>query len=93
MSQVMPAEVIDARPLQRRRPGLGPHLHDRLTAEGEHPCGMLADLLSQHRERVWTVPAERMKAGKEHRVPLSDAAMKVLAQMPQGGPDALVFAS
>src|SRR5271170_5553080 len=29
-------------------------------------------------ERLWTVPAERMKAGKEHRVPLSDAAMTIL---------------
>jgi integrase len=28
--------------------------------------------------RVWTIPGERMKAGKEHRVPLSDAAMAVL---------------
>ena len=26
-------------------------------------------------EKLWTVPAERMKAGKEHRVPLSDAAL------------------
>jgi integrase len=31
--------------------------------------------------RVWTVPAERMKAGNEHRVPLSDAAMAVLDRM------------
>ena len=29
---------------------------------------------------IWTIPAERMKAGAEHRVPLSDAAMDVLAQ-------------
>jgi integrase len=29
-------------------------------------------------EAVWTVPAERMKAGKEHRVPLSRAALKLL---------------
>jgi integrase len=28
--------------------------------------------------RVWTVPAERMKAGETHRVPLSDAALAVL---------------
>ena len=27
---------------------------------------------------VWTVPAERMKAGREHRVPLSSAALRVL---------------
>ena len=32
-------------------------------------------------ERLWTVPGERMKAGKEHRVPLADAAMVVIEQM------------
>jgi integrase len=31
--------------------------------------------------RVWTVPAARMKADKEHRVPLSDAALAVLEAM------------
>ena len=30
--------------------------------------------------RTWTVPAERMKAGREHRIPLSDAAVSVLKQ-------------
>ncbi|HVC56689.1 MAG TPA: tyrosine-type recombinase/integrase, partial [Stellaceae bacterium] len=28
--------------------------------------------------KVWVVPAGRMKAGREHRVPLSDAALAVL---------------
>ncbi len=28
--------------------------------------------------KVWTVPASRMKSGKEHRVPLSDAAVALL---------------
>lgn len=28
--------------------------------------------------RLWTIPAARMKGGKEHRVPLSDAAMAIL---------------
>jgi integrase len=28
--------------------------------------------------KVWVVPAERMKSGREHRVPLSDPALKVL---------------
>jgi len=32
-------------------------------------------------ERVWTVPAKRMKAGKEHRVPLSKAALAVVEDM------------
>ena len=31
--------------------------------------------------RVWTVPAERMKAGRVHRVPLSDQAVAVLKAM------------
>ncbi|TBZ09445.1 tyrosine-type recombinase/integrase [Rhizobium leguminosarum] len=31
-------------------------------------------------KRTWTVPAERMKAGREHVVPLSEAAMAVLEE-------------
>ena len=29
-------------------------------------------------EKLWTVPAERMKSGKEHRVPLSDRALELI---------------
>ncbi|MGJ8537905.1 MAG: tyrosine-type recombinase/integrase, partial [Parasphingopyxis sp.] len=32
------------------------------------------------RERVWTLPAERMKAGKPHAVPLCSAAMAVVRE-------------
>lgn len=32
-------------------------------------------------QRVWIVPASRMKAGKEHRVPLTGPALAVLAEM------------
>lgn len=39
--------------------------------------------------RLWTVPAERMKARKEHRVPLSTAAMAVLTAIPHR--DGLIF--
>lgn len=31
--------------------------------------------------KVWTVPASRMKTGKEHRVPLSEGAMAVLQEV------------
>lgn len=34
---------------------------------------------------VWTVPAARMKAGREHRVPLSTAAVAILESMPRLG--------
>ncbi len=36
-------------------------------------------------ENLWTIPAARMKAGKEHRVPLSDAAKALLAAMERDG--------
>jgi integrase len=42
-------------------------------------------------ERVWTVPAERMKPGRDHRVPLSDAAMQVLGVMLELSVDEYVF--
>ncbi len=43
--------------------------------------------------KVWIVPAERMKMHREHRVPLSSAALAVLEQARDlgDGPDALVF--
>jgi len=31
--------------------------------------------------KLWTIPASRMKAGKEHRIPLSDSAMALLARL------------
>ena len=33
--------------------------------------------------KVWTIPAERMKAEREHEVPLSDAAIDLLECMPK----------
>jgi integrase len=35
--------------------------------------------------KVWTIPAARMKAGKAHRVPLSDRAAEILASVPREG--------
>lgn len=32
-------------------------------------------------KKVWTIPAERMKSGKQHRVPLSSAALAILEKM------------
>lgn len=36
-------------------------------------------------EKVWIVPAERMKAGREHRVPLSDTVVDLLESLPCEG--------
>jgi integrase len=35
--------------------------------------------------RLWVMPAERMKVGQPHTVPLSDQAMKLLQSMPRAG--------
>jgi integrase len=40
---------------------------------------------------VWTVPAERMKARREHRVPLSDAAMETVITVPRIVGNAYLF--
>jgi integrase len=37
-----------------------------------------------HKGRMWIVPAERMKAKKEHRVPLCDAALAIIDAAPKG---------
>lgn len=42
-------------------------------------------------ERLWTVPGKRIKAGKAHRVPLSDAAIAVLHEVPRMAESPLVF--
>ncbi len=43
--------------------------------------------------KVWTVPAVRMKAGREHRVPLTDRAVALLRDMlpSEGKPDPTAF--
>jgi integrase len=35
--------------------------------------------------KTWTIPASRMKAGKAHKVPLSDRAAEILASLPREG--------
>lgn len=42
--------------------------------------------------KLWTIPAERMKAKREHQVPLSDAALALLESMPKDDDVEVVFA-
>jgi integrase len=43
--------------------------------------------------KVWTIPGDRMKAGKPHRVPLSQPTLKLLKALPVLGGCPYVFAS
>jgi integrase len=38
-----------------------------------------------HDGRTWTIPAARMKADRDHRVPLCDRALQILAELPREG--------
>jgi integrase len=52
-----------------------------LTAARTGEClGATWDEIDLH-NKVWTIPPERMKAGKEHRVPLSATAMTLLGSL------------
>ena len=42
-------------------------------------------------EKIWIVPAARMKAGREHRVPLSTAALAILSEMKESRESDFVF--
>jgi integrase len=42
-------------------------------------------------ERLWIIPAERMKTGREHRVPLADATMEILRTLQRLPPSDFVF--
>lgn len=42
--------------------------------------------------KIWTVPAERMKAGREHRVPLSTRALQILSETAEEDRKGFVFA-
>jgi integrase len=45
------------------------------------------------KNRLWIIPAERMKMEREHRVPLSDAAVKLLKTLSRLDDEVLVFPS
>lgn len=41
--------------------------------------------------RLWTIPATRMKGRREHRIPLSDAALAILHKAPREHGNAFIF--
>jgi integrase len=45
------------------------------------------------KERIWTVPGERMKEGREHRVPLSTQAVALLERLHRLGVKGWIFPS
>lgn len=81
--------------LLRAKPGLGAKALEFLiltaARSGEVRGARWSEVDLQAAE--WLVPAERMKAGKAHRVPLSPAAVKLLKALPRVAGTDLVFPS
>ena len=67
----------------RRREGITPRALDFTILTAARTSEALGARFIEFdlKARLWTVPAERMKAGKEHRVPLSARALAIVKEM------------
>jgi integrase len=77
----LPAFMIEL----RKRDGIAPRALELVvltaTRSGEAVYAKWNEI--DLRNRIWTIPAERMKANDEHRVPLPDRAVAILESMPR----------
>ena len=76
-SSCRPSCVICAT-LRHRRAGTGIRDPDRDPNQRDAERGMVEFDLDN---KLWIIPAERMKGGREHRVPLCDRAVAIVAEM------------
>jgi integrase len=94
-------KVLDAAKAKGFREGENParwrgHLDHLLSkpsklGRGHHPAMPYEDVAAFVGKKVWTVPATRMKAGREHRVPLSNRAIAILKRLRDFGSSEFVF--
>jgi integrase len=77
----------------RKREGVGPRALEFLILTAARAGEVLGAVWSEIDldQKVWTVPAERMKGGKPHKVPLSAAAIAVLRGLPRERDNPHVF--
>lgn len=75
----------------RSREGIAPRALEFLILTASRSGEVRGATWEEIDSNVWTIPAERMKAGKEHRVPLSPRAVKLLEGLPRMAGTDLVF--
>jgi integrase len=81
------AEVPTFLAALRERPGLAARMLEFViltSARTSEAVGATFDEIDLRRG-IWTIPADRMKGGREHRVPLSDRAIAILREIPHSG--------
>jgi integrase len=69
----------------RQRPEMAARALEFQILTAGRPGEVLGARWDEIEDSVWVVPGERMKSGKPHRVPLSDAAVRVLGKLPRTG--------
>ena len=69
----------------RGRPGVGARALEFAILGASRTGEVLGARWDEIHGDVWTIPAGRMKSGKEHRVPLSKRAVEILASLPHNG--------
>jgi integrase len=67
----------------RQQPGVGARALEFLILTACRPGEVLGARWDEISGNVWTIPANRMKGGREHRIPLSDRAFELLAHVPR----------
>jgi integrase len=87
------AEVPGLLTALRQRHGVGPRALEFLILTAARAGEVLGAVWSEIDldKKEWTIPAERMKGGKQHKVPLSAAAVAVLRGLPREADNAFVF--
>ncbi len=80
----------------RKRDGTAARALEFLTltaARSGEVRGATWDELDLKKAKLWTIPAARMKADREHRVPLTDAAIAIVEALPRLEGSPYVFAA
>jgi integrase len=87
------AQVPEFMDALRSRSGIGPRALEFviLTAARTHEALLAAWGEVDLGARMWIVPAQRMKGGREHRVPLCDRAVAILKVMEEVRQNELLF--
>ena len=75
----------------RKRPGIAARTLEFTILTAARTGEVLPMKFPEVKERVWTVPEDRMKGGRVHRVPLSPRASAIVSEMAKMRHSAFVF--
>lgn len=90
----MPFEEVPAFLAElRKQEGVGPRALEILILTGLRTAEVLEAKWDEINleKREWIIPAERMKNGKEHKVPLTDRVLEILGTLPREDGNPFVF--